>query len=146
MEERDYLIILYDFYSELLTDKQKEYFEDYYFSNLSLGEIAENTGLSRNAIHKNIKTVEEKLMFYEEKLELYKKRNILADIIKEIDNKDVVEQLQSLYWGPNMTSRKYKMYYDYNKRTRGGFTDVLLLSGLMIASATLIMLALNGGK
>lgn len=97
MEERDYLIILYDFYSELLTDKQKEYFEDYYFSNLSLGEIAENTGLSRNAIHKNIKTVEEKLMFYEEKLELYKKRNILADIIKEIDNKDVVEQLQSLY-------------------------------------------------
>ena len=77
MEERDKLIILYDFYSELLTDKQKEYFEDYYFSNLSLGEIRENTGLSRNAIHKNIKTVEEKLYFYEEKLELYKKKILL---------------------------------------------------------------------
>ena len=97
MEERDKLIILYDFYSELLTDKQKEYFEDYYFSNLSLGEIAENTGLSRNAIHKNIKTVEEKLYFYEEKLELYKKRKLLEDIIKEIDNKDVIEKLHSLY-------------------------------------------------
>lgn len=97
MEERDKLIILYDFYSELLTDKQKEYFEDYYFSNLSLGEIAENTGLSRNAIHKNIKTVEDKLYFYEEKLELYKKKILLEDIIKEIDNKDVIEKLHSLY-------------------------------------------------
>lgn len=97
MEERNYLIILYDFYSELLTDRQKEYFEDYYFSNLSLGEIAENTGLSRNAIHKNIKTVEDKLFFYEEKLELYKKRVLLEDIIKEMDNKSVIEKIQNLY-------------------------------------------------
>lgn len=97
MEERDYLIILYDFYSELLTDKQREYFEDYYFSNFSLGEIAENTGLSRNAIHKNIKTVEEKLYFYEEKLELYKKRTLLQDIIKEINKESVKEKLENLY-------------------------------------------------
>ena len=47
--------MLYDFYGELLNDKQREYFEDYYFNNLSLGEISENTGLSRNAMHKNIK-------------------------------------------------------------------------------------------
>ena len=80
MEERNYIIILYDFYS-----------------NLSLGEIAENTWLSRNAIHKNIKTVEEKLLFYEEKLELYKKKTLLEDIIKEIDNKKIIEKLQNLY-------------------------------------------------
>lgn len=97
MEERNRLIILYDFYSELLTNKQKEYFEDYYFSNLSLGEIAENTGLSRNAIHKNIKTVEEKLHFYEEKLELYKKRILLEEIIKEIDKDSIKDKLQNLY-------------------------------------------------
>jgi predicted DNA-binding protein YlxM (UPF0122 family) len=97
METRDYLIILYDFYSELLTNKQKEYFEDYYFSNLSLGEISENTGLSRNAIHKNIKTVEEKLYFYEEKLELYKKRKILEEIIKEIESSSIIEKIKELY-------------------------------------------------
>ena len=51
MEKREYLIILYDFYSELLSDKQKEHFEDYYFNNLSLGEISENENVSRNAIH-----------------------------------------------------------------------------------------------
>lgn len=97
MEQRDYLIILYDFYSGLLTDKQQEYFEDYYFNNLSLGEIAENTGLSRNAIHKNIKTTEDKLCFYEEKLELYKKKVMLEEIIKEIDNKSVIEKIQNIY-------------------------------------------------
>ena len=97
MEERDKLIILYDFYSELLTDKQKEFFEDYYFSNLSLGEISENTGLSRNAIHKNIKTVEDKLKFYEEKLELYSKRKLLEEIIKDIDNESTIEKLKELY-------------------------------------------------
>jgi len=97
MEERDYLIILYDFYSGLLSDKQQEYFEDYYFNNLSLGEIAENTGLSRNAIHKNIKSVEEKLQFYEEKLELYKKKNIVEDIIKELEDENIIKKLQNLY-------------------------------------------------
>lgn len=45
-----------------------------------------------------------------------------------------------------MTSRKYKMYYDYNKRTKGGFLDVMLLSGIMIVAATLIMLAISGGN
>ena len=64
MEKREYLIILYDFYSELLSDKQKEHFEDYYFNNLSLGEISENENVSRNAIHKSIKSIENKLYAY----------------------------------------------------------------------------------
>ena len=54
MEYRDYIIILYDYYGELFNDKQKRYFEDYYFNNLSLGEISDNIGISRNAIHKVI--------------------------------------------------------------------------------------------
>ena len=99
IDKKAYYAILFEYYKELLTDKQKEFFEDYYFSNLSLGEIAENTGLSRNAIHKNIKTVEDKLNFYEEKLELYKKRLELEEIIKEIDNKNIIDKLQNLYWG-----------------------------------------------
>ncbi|MGM9882288.1 MAG: YlxM family DNA-binding protein [Bacilli bacterium] len=97
MDEVNYLIMLYDFYGDLLSDKQKEYFEDYYFNNLSLGEISENTGLSRNAIHKNIKVSEEKLKFYEEKLGLYKKRRIFEDIIKDIDDENVLNKLKNLY-------------------------------------------------
>lgn len=96
MEERDYLIILYDFYSGLLTDKQREYFEDYYFNNLSLGEISENTLLSRNAIHKNIKNVCDRLYFYEEKLGLYKKREELYNVISNL-NDDIREKIEKIY-------------------------------------------------
>ena len=41
MEEREYIISLYDYYKNLLTDKQREYFEDYYFDNLTMEEISE---------------------------------------------------------------------------------------------------------
>ena len=40
MEERDYLITLFEYYKSLLTNKQKEYFIDYYYDNLTMEEIA----------------------------------------------------------------------------------------------------------
>ena len=144
MEERDYLIILYDFYFELLSDKQREYFEDYYFNNLSLGEMSENTGLSRNAIHKNIKSICEKLYFYEEKLGLYKKRKELYKLIENIDE-DIKSRIEKLYQGDNMNNRKYKMYYDYSKRTKGGFVDALFLGALVIIIGTFLYLYLVRG-
>ncbi len=96
MEERNYLIILYDFYSELLNDRQKEFFEDYYFNNLTLSEISENIGLSRNAIHKNIKSVCDKLYFYEDKLGLYRKRNELYNIIGNLDD-EIKSKIEKIY-------------------------------------------------
>ena len=89
MDERDYLVILYDIYGELLNDKQRECFEDYYFNNLSLGEISENILLSRNAIYKNIKTSSDKLYFYEDKLGLFKNREKLYEIVDKIDDEDI---------------------------------------------------------
>lgn len=98
MNERIYLIDLYDIYGELLDDKKKEYFESYYFDNLSLGEISENLGISRNAVHKQLKVVEDKLRFYEEKLELYDKRKKLESIISKIDDNSLKEKLENLSW------------------------------------------------
>ena len=96
MERRDYLVLLYDFYSELFNDKQRLYFENYYLENLTLSEISDNLGVSRNAIHKVIQSIDEKLLFYEEKLELYKKNKIICDIIElEKDNK-IKEMLKGL--------------------------------------------------
>ncbi len=97
MDNRNYLIILYDFYGELLNDKQREYFEDYYFNNLSLGEISENVGVSRNAIHKNIKGSEEKLYFYEEKLGLYQKRKFMEKLLLNDDIKVIKDKIRELY-------------------------------------------------
>ena len=97
MDNRNYLIILYDFYGELLNDKQREYFEDYYFNNLSLGEISENVGISRNAVHKNIKSSEEKLYFYEEKLGLYQKRKLMENLLLKDDIKVIKDKIRELY-------------------------------------------------
>ena len=82
MEERDLLIILYDYYEGLLNDKQKEYFSLYYFDNLSLSEISENLGVSRNAIHKSLKSIEVLLLEYENKLKIYYKTKKIEDIIR----------------------------------------------------------------
>ena len=96
MDKRDYYIMLYDYYSSLLSDKQRDYFEDYYFNNLSLSEISENRNISRNAIHKVLDLTIDKLLFYEEKLSLYKKNNILKNIIDKIDEEDIKKELERL--------------------------------------------------
>ena len=77
---------LYDYYGSLLTDKQKEYYEDYYFNDLSLSEIAENNNVSRNAVHNQLKSAIEKLDFYENNLKLYEKSLKLGKIISKIDD------------------------------------------------------------
>lgn len=96
MENREYLIILYDYYGELLNEKQREYFEAYYFDNLSLSEISENDGKSRNAIHKSIKASCNKLCEYENILKLYDKRKKINNIISDIDNDEIRMKLEEL--------------------------------------------------
>jgi len=96
MDNRDYMVMLYDFYGELFSDKQREYFEEYYFNNLSLQEIGDELGISRNAVHKVIRAMEEKLLFYEEKLELFKKNEIICDIIKLESDEKIKRRLEEM--------------------------------------------------
>lgn len=87
MDKRDYYIILYDYYGNLLNNKQQCYFEAYYFDNLSLQEISDNFNVSRNAIHKMLISIQNKLLFYEDKLSLYKKSKDLEIVLCEVDDK-----------------------------------------------------------
>lgn len=96
MEDYIYYGELYDLYQQLLTDKQRAYFEDYYFQNLSLGEMAENYQVSRNAIFKQLHIVTDKLKEYEEKLQLLEKRKQLEEISQAIDNLDIKKKLEEL--------------------------------------------------
>ena len=86
MDEINELIMLYDYYGELLSDSQKEYFMDYYFNNLSLGEIADNLEISRNAVHKQIKSAEAKLKEYEEKLKSTNDEKLTEEIIDILES------------------------------------------------------------
>ena len=91
-----YLIDLYDIYGELLTDKQQQYFEDYYFENLSLQEISENYNIRRNAIYNSLKDVKNKLELYESKLKINQKNKKLKEIVTIIDDKKIKKELEEL--------------------------------------------------
>jgi len=96
MEKRIRLNTLYDYYKDFLTEKQQEYFEDYYYNNYSLGEIAEATNVSRNAVHNQLKMVEEKLEEFEHNLELVsKKEKVLSLLEKEVSN-ELLEQIMEI--------------------------------------------------
>ena len=88
-------VYLFDYYGELFTDKQKEYFKDYYFNNLTLQEIADNNGVSRNAVHKNIKEMLNKLDYYEDKLKLYSNKKKIEKLIENIDD-DIKDRIKEL--------------------------------------------------
>ena len=96
MEEVLYFNELYDLYNGLLTDKQREYFEDYYFNNLSFSEMAENYNVSRNAIFKQIHIVTDKLKEYESILNLLKKRKKIEEMIESIEDIDLKNKLEKL--------------------------------------------------
>ncbi|MBQ9023866.1 MAG: hypothetical protein IJ105_01440 [Bacilli bacterium] len=96
MEERNKLILLYDYYKELLNDSQKEYFEAYYFDNLSLAEIAEKSNVSRNAVHKQIKSSIEKLEFFEEKLNIINKHNEIKKELEKIRDENIKQRITEI--------------------------------------------------
>ena len=64
------MALLYDFYGDMLTDRQKEFYDLYYNEDLSLAEIAENFGITRQGVRDSIKRAEAQLREYEEKLGL----------------------------------------------------------------------------
>ena len=96
MDKYLYLNELYDFYKELFTNKQQEYFEDYYFENLSLSEIAENNEVSRNAVFNQLKIVEKKLYEYEEKLKLKTKKEQIKELLKECIDDKLLEKVEDI--------------------------------------------------
>lgn len=90
------IIILYDIYGSLLTLKQRTYFEEYYFKNLTLSEISNKYNISRNAIHKQIKISEEKLIELENILKINKKDKLLKEIIDNIKDESVKDKLNKI--------------------------------------------------
>ena len=79
--------MLYDFYGELLTSHQKKIYEDAVFGDLSLSEIAEEQGISRQGVHDLIRRCNRIMEEYEEKLQLIRKFS---------ETKEQVEQIRQL--------------------------------------------------
>ena len=77
--------LLYDFYGELLTEHQRRVYEDVVFNDMSLSEIAEEQGISRQGVHDLVKRCSQTLKGYEEKLHLVEKFVSIREKVKQID-------------------------------------------------------------
>ena len=92
--------MLFDFYGKLLTNKQQEILSYYYEHDLSLGEIAEEFNVSRQAVHDILKRGKRILEAYEEKLGLVKKfileREKLNQVLTLLDDLEEAEEAHIL--------------------------------------------------
>ncbi|MEH7094638.1 putative DNA-binding protein [Neobacillus vireti] len=84
LEKTTRMNYLYDFYYSLLTPKQQSYMSLYYLDDYSLGEIAEEYDVSRQAVYDNIKRTEAMLEEYEEKLLLLQKFQERTRLIRDM--------------------------------------------------------------
>lgn len=83
------MALLLDIYGDMLTEKQKDTLTLYYDEDLSLTEIAENTGITRQGVHKCIRSAEEYLVQLEDTLEYAAKTRKISEILKSM--KSIIE-------------------------------------------------------
>ncbi len=75
---------LLDFYGDILSERKRLVMGYYYYDDLSLGEIAEEIGISRQGVRELIKKAEEELSFYEEKLGMAKRFQSIQALAEEL--------------------------------------------------------------
>lgn len=93
--EKDLSIgILNDIYGALLTENRRDVIKSYYDCDLSLGEIAENCGISRQAVRDSVNKAKEALLEFEEKLGIKAKLDKIGDELRECLDESDIERLK----------------------------------------------------
>lgn len=94
LEKAIYLSSLFDIYGELLTQKQQQIFKCYYFDDISLSEVAEINGISKQAVKDSLDKSEKLLLEYESKLNINKKLELQE---KLLCNNSLAEKIKSIW-------------------------------------------------
>ncbi len=76
--------LLFDFYGELLTEHQQNVYQDAVLEDMSLSEVADNYGISRQGVHDLLKRCDKSMQDYEDKLHLISKFDVIREKLKEI--------------------------------------------------------------
>jgi predicted DNA-binding protein YlxM (UPF0122 family) len=84
--------MLFDVYGALLTEKQRGFFQYYYHDDYSLGEIAAQAGVSRQAVYEHIKRADDALNEYEQKLGIVRRTREWHEALTELEQ--MVDMLQ----------------------------------------------------
>lgn len=96
MKEKDLKVtLLYDFYAPLFSEKKREVFEMYYFDDLSLAEISEHTGKTRQGARELIARAGDELREFEESLGLFEKEQKRLEDSKRI--LEIAEKIEKLF-------------------------------------------------
>ena len=96
MENSVKFSILLELYGNLLTEKQYEMLDYYYNQDIGLSEIAENLGITRQAVRDNLKKGENNLIEFDEKLHLFQKRETILKVCEQIKNTEIKNKLQNI--------------------------------------------------
>lgn len=76
--------LLFDFYGELLTEHQQNVYQDAVLEDMSLSEVADNYGISRQGVHDLLKRCDKSMQDYEDKLHLISRFDVIREKLKEI--------------------------------------------------------------
>lgn len=108
--------ILFDYYGKLLTDKQFEIVDQYYNEDLSLSEIAEIHGISKQAVSENLKRAEKKLYNYEKKLLLVdRNQKISKGIQNALEEMKRLLSTEDEYLSKRELEDLMKLFEEYEK-------------------------------
>ena len=88
--------LLYDFYGELLNEHKRRIYEDAVMNDMSLSEIAQEAGISRQGVHDLIKRCDKTLEDYESRLHLMEKFRIITEKLEEIKQLTPDEKIRKL--------------------------------------------------
>lgn len=86
---------LFEIYKDLLTDKQKEVFQQYYYEDESINEIAQQLAISKNAVFNNLEKTKKNLLRFESTLHVYYNKSFNISLLEayEIDE-SIINQLK----------------------------------------------------
>ncbi len=97
VKEKDFSIcVLYDIYSPLISQKKKDVFELSYWEDMSLSEIAEHTGTTRQGVRELLKRTCDELYEYEELLHLKEKREKIFKLVDSIESEEIKEEIKNI--------------------------------------------------
>ena len=96
MEEDFYYIELFEIYKGLLTERQREAFSSHYLFDLSLSEIAESAGTSRQSVLDSVKKVKEKLITFEKELRIKEIIDGVYNVALSVEDKVLSSKLKEI--------------------------------------------------
>lgn len=96
MDNREYITALYEIYKELLNEKERNYFEYYYFEDYSMQEIADLYEVSKAYASKYLNQINDKIINYEKILKINDRNSRIIDLLKNVNDSELKSKIIEL--------------------------------------------------